>query len=120
MLKTEFPTHLPINLGLTVPLLKDQVEAQGLTLSNHQAWEERHAAWNLLRIGGFLTDCETSRIAERLKKALAQDVFFEKASQDLEAEVKSATATPAPAAPEEEEAAGGELSVYLPPEGGNG
>jgi hypothetical protein len=120
MLKTEFPTHIPVDLGLLVPPLKTQVEALGLALPNHELWDERHAAWNLLRVGGLLTESEVVRIAQRIKKALAQDVFFNKAATDLDAEVKGAAADPAPAAPEEEEPAGGELTAYLPAEGGNG
>jgi hypothetical protein len=115
MLKTEFPSQIPLVLGALAPPIKGQIEAQGLTLPSHEIWEKRHAAWNLLRIGGLLTDTEVERIARRLVKGIAQDAHFERAVSELEAEV--AAACPASPAPEGE-VTGSELDTYLAPEGG--
>jgi len=113
MLKTEFPSQISLVLGALAPSFKEQVEAMGMTLANHEIWEERHRAWNLLRIGGFLTENEIKRVGQRLVRGVGQDVHFEKAVMDLATEIAAvASAPPEPSEPEEG-ATGGELTIYL-------
>ncbi|MEB3320400.1 MAG: hypothetical protein VKI63_05625 [Cyanobium sp.] len=128
MLKTNFPDDIQITLGAMAPPLKQQVEAQGMSLANHELWEERHRAWNLLRIGGYLTDAETKRIGRRLVNGIGQDAHFEAAVHDLALELagvaKGAGGAPAPGElvpttdGEHDPAAGGELGPYLGEPGG--
>jgi hypothetical protein len=118
MLKTEFPSQISLVLGALAPPFKEQVEAMGMTLSNHEIWEERHRAWNLLRIGGFLTENEIKRVGQRLVRGIGQDVHFEKAVIDLAQEIAAVAPAPPEPAESEEESAGGELAVYLTPEAG--
>jgi hypothetical protein len=87
MLRTEFPTNITITLGALMAPIKDQVEAAGMVLDNHEMWERRHQAWNLLRIGGFLTDAEVQRIGRRLVRGIAQDAHFDTAKAELGAEI---------------------------------
>ena len=118
MLRTEFPTSLPITLGALMPPIKDQVEAAGLVLDNHEMWERRHQAWNLLRIGGFFTDAEVQRIGRRLMRGIAQDAHFDTAKAELGAEIlkelhieTGANEPAAEAEPAGEQ--GGELDRYI-------
>lgn len=62
----EFKYRLPVKLGLTCPPLADQVAEQGMLLPDAELWEQRHRAWNLLFVGGFLTDAEAERIGHRI------------------------------------------------------
>jgi hypothetical protein len=118
MLKTEISSKIPLLLGLSAPPIKDQVESQGLTLLNHELWERRHTAMNLLNIGGFLTAIEVERIAQRLMTGICQDAYFEEAVREVEAEAaaEAAPAAPAPPLPHQEWSAG-ELDAYLADEG---
>lgn len=126
MLKTNFPDDIHITLGALARPLKEQVEAQGMTLANHELWEERHRAWNLLRIGGYLTDAETKRVGRRLVHGIGQDAHFETAVKDLALELAGVAkdAVPEPGEPgpttdgECDPAAGGELGPYLGEAGG--
>ena len=56
-------------------------------LDNHEQWERRHQAWNLLRIGGFLTKAEVQRIGRRLVRGIAQDSHFDTARAELGQEI---------------------------------
>jgi hypothetical protein len=126
MLKTNFPDDIHITLGALAPSLQQQVGAQGMSLANHELWEERHRAWNLLRIGGYLTDAETKRVGRRLVHGIGQDAHFEAAVKDLAVELagvaQEATPTPGDLVPvtdgEHDPAAGGELGHYLGEAGG--
>jgi hypothetical protein len=124
MLRTEFPTNIAINLGALMPPIKDQVEAAGMLLDNHEMWERRHQAWNLLRIGGFLTETEVKRIGRRLMRGIAQDAHFDTAKAELGAEIlqelhiKAGSAEPATPESSEGETVcvgeqGGELDRYI-------
>lgn len=79
----DYQANVQIRLGLTVPSLSDQAKSYGLILSNDQLWEDRHRAWNLLRLGGFLTDAEADRIAYRLIKGVGRELGYEVAISDL-------------------------------------
>lgn len=128
MLKTNFPDDIHITLGALAPSLQQQVEAQGMTLANHELWEERHRAWNLLRIGGYLTDAETKRVGRRLVHGIGQDAHFEAAVKDLAVELAGVAQggegvpTPGNLVPttdgEADPAGGGELGPYLGEAGG--
>jgi len=128
MLKTNFPDDIHITLGALALPLKQQVEAQGMTLANHELWEERHRAWNLLRIGGYFTDAETKRVGRRLVHGIGQDAHFEAAVKDLALELAGVAkdAVPGSSEPgattdgERDPAAGGELGPYLGEAGGEG
>lgn len=87
MLRTEFPTDIAITLGAMATPIKDQVAAAGMVLDNHEQWERRHQAWNLLRIGGFLTKAEVQRIGRRLVRGIAQDSHFDTARAELGQEI---------------------------------
>ena len=89
-----------------------------MTLANSEIWEERHRAWNLLRIGGFLTENEVKRIGQRLVRGIGQDVHFEKAVLDLATEIAAVAPAPPEPAESEDEAPGSELTAYLTPEAG--
>lgn len=126
MLKTNFPDDIHITLGALARPLKEQVEAQGMTLANHELWEERHRAWNLLRIGGYLTDAETKRVGRRLVHGIGQDAHFEAAVKDLAIELAGVAKETVPEPGdlvrvtdgEHDPAAGGELGPYLGEGGG--
>lgn len=122
MLKTNFPDDIHITLGALARPLREQVEAQGMTLANHELWEERHRAWNLLRIGGYLTDAETRRIGRRLVHGIGQDAHFESAVKDLALELAGVAKKSDDLAPltdgEHDPAASSELGPYLDEAGG--
>ena len=113
MLKTEISSRLPLILGLLAPPIKQQVEKQGLTLCNHDLWERRHAALNLLSVGCLLTDAEILRITQRLMKGISQDCYFEQVVKEAEAEVAVVAAAPASPAPCAGDWDAGELEAYL-------
>lgn len=129
MLKSDFPTDsVDILLGAMVPPLADQAKAYGLTLTNAEAWERKHRAWNILRIGGLLTDAESDRIARRMVKEITRDLTYEAALGDLVEEITGGKPTNCEPCPEPEPIAqaaepgatdeasppAGELSRYLP------
>lgn len=101
MLKTNYPNRLAISLGALVPPIAEQVARHGLNLHNAEAWERRHRAWNLLRIGGYLTDAECERVANRLIKGIAQDAYYDTALDNLVEEITGAP--PAAAAEPQQE-----------------
>jgi hypothetical protein len=79
----DFPARLPIILGLGTQPIAKQVSSQGLVLDNPEQWERRHQAWNILRIGGFLTPTETMRIHERLVRGISGDAHYDTARHNL-------------------------------------
>ena len=124
MLRAEFPTDIPVTLGACVPPIKQQVAAAGMTLNNHEMWERRHTAWNLLRIGGFLTEAEIQRIGHRLVRGISQDAHFDtlihtaktSLGQDIPQELRIEVEPTEPIAPDATEgkpATAGELDRYI-------
>jgi hypothetical protein len=77
--RAEFKADLSLQLGLSVPPLAAQCQGHGLILSNAELWEQRHQAWLLLRVGGFLTDNEAEKIGVRITNAIALEVGFDSA-----------------------------------------
>lgn len=86
----DYQANVQIRLGLTVPTLANQAQSYGLVLANAELWEDRHRAWNLLRLGGFLTDAEADRIACRLIKGVGRELGYELAMSDLALQILAA------------------------------
>jgi hypothetical protein len=86
-LRREFKAQPLIELGVTAPPLAEQCATQGLVLRNPDLWEERHKAWMLLRLGGFLTDAEATRIGDRLIDQMGLAVGLDTVIADLGVEI---------------------------------
>jgi hypothetical protein len=86
-LRTDFNLKLRVQLGLTAPPIATQLKQLGLELLNPEIWEQRHLAWNLLRLGGFISDHEAELVAGRLIKALGQEAAYAKGLVSLRDEV---------------------------------
>lgn len=78
----EFKYRLPVRLGPAQSPLARQVAEQGLTLPDADLWEQRHRAWCLLFIGGFLTDAEAERIGHRIITRVGTAACFEQELND--------------------------------------
>jgi hypothetical protein len=111
-LRTDFKSDPLIELGLGVPPLEEQCARQGFVLKDAALWEERHKAWILLNLGGFLTNLELTRIGVRLMNGIRLSVGFEAALTQLR--VPCIENEPEHEAPDPEEAAG-EVALPLVP-----
>lgn len=76
-LRSEFKADPLLELGIGVPTLADQCAEQGLVLRDPDLWEERHKAWALLKLGGFLSDVESARIGNRLVEQIGLATGFD-------------------------------------------
>lgn len=86
----DYRADIRLRLGLTVPPLAQQADGFGLVLNNPELWEDRHRAFNLLRVGGFFTDAECERIAQRLLKGVSRELGYEVALSDLALQILAA------------------------------
>lgn len=78
-----------IQLGFAVKPLAEQVAAYGLELPDALSWEDRHAAWNLLRFNGLLSEQEAVRVAQRIERGVRSSARRARAEALIAEEIRA-------------------------------